>query len=25
LAFSFGFITNIAPPVLLVFFTSVPL
>ena len=25
LAFSFGFITNIAPPILLVFFTSVPL
>ena len=25
LVFSFGFITNIAPPVLLVFFTSVPL
>ena len=25
LAFSFGFITNITPPVLLVFFTSVPL
>lgn len=25
LAFSFGFITNIAPPILLVFFTSIPL
>ena len=25
LAFSFGFITNIAPPILLIFFTSVPL
>ena len=25
LAFSFGFMTNIAPPILLVFFTSVPL